>query len=122
MSDHDTYTFLLLFHKLLQFAANHAIDPRKVAPLSDEELRHPLAHYWINSSHNSYLVGNQLTSRSSSEMYRRILLEGGRCVTGRDRLRRAPSLAEAETLYLSEAARHGAPLPPVFHLPPDFYP
>lgn len=71
---------LIEFHKLLQFAANHAIDPRKVAPLSDEELRHPLAHYWINSSHNSYLVGNQLTSRSSSEMYRRILLEGGRCV------------------------------------------
>ena len=67
------------FQHYLLSDANSALDPMRTA-LQPERMTHPLAHYWIFSSHNSYLTGNQLTSDSSADMYRRICLSGCRCV------------------------------------------
>uniref|UniRef100_A0A8B9LEH7 Phosphoinositide phospholipase C n=1 Tax=Astyanax mexicanus TaxID=7994 RepID=A0A8B9LEH7_ASTMX len=45
-----------------------------------QEMDQPLAHYFISSSHNTYLTGRQFGGRSSVEMYRQVLLSGCRCV------------------------------------------
>lgn len=43
-----------------------------------QEMEQPLAHYFISSSHNTYLTGRQFGGKSSVEMYRQVLLSGCR--------------------------------------------
>ncbi|XP_053315485.1 1-phosphatidylinositol 4,5-bisphosphate phosphodiesterase beta-4 [Spea bombifrons] len=45
-----------------------------------QEMDHSLAHYFISSSHNTYLTGRQFGGKSSVEVYRQVLLSGCRCV------------------------------------------
>lgn len=44
------------------------------------DMTQTLAHYFIKSSHNTYLTAGQLTGVSSPEMYRQCLLAGCRCL------------------------------------------
>ncbi|KAM4729527.1 1-phosphatidylinositol 4,5-bisphosphate phosphodiesterase beta-1-like [Anableps anableps] len=69
---------LQAFSSYLSSDENGVIPPEKLD--QSEDMNFPLSHYFINSSHNTYLTAGQLAGSSSVEMYRQVLLAGCRCV------------------------------------------
>ncbi|KAM9335769.1 1-phosphatidylinositol 4,5-bisphosphate phosphodiesterase beta-3 [Symphorus nematophorus] len=69
---------LQAFARYLGGEENGIVPPERLDIIDD--MNQPLAHYFINSSHNTYLTMGQLTGPSSVEMYRQVLLTGCRCV------------------------------------------
>lgn len=66
------------FLRYLMSDDNAIVAPEKLDLHMDMD--QPLNHYFINSSHNTYLTGHQLRGKSSVDMYRQCLLAGCRCV------------------------------------------
>ncbi|KAK5876008.1 hypothetical protein CesoFtcFv8_027023 [Champsocephalus esox] len=69
---------LQAFTRYLGGEENSIVPPERLDIIDD--MNQPLSHYFINSSHNTYLTVGQLTGLSSVEMYRQVLLTGCRCI------------------------------------------
>ncbi|XP_056099516.1 1-phosphatidylinositol 4,5-bisphosphate phosphodiesterase beta-3 isoform X2 [Rhinichthys klamathensis goyatoka] len=69
---------LMAFAKYLGGDENSVVPSERLDIIDD--MNQPLSHYFINSSHNTYLTVGQLTGLSSVEMYRQVLLTGCRCI------------------------------------------
>ena len=66
------------FSHFLKYMASP--DANVMARYRIEDLSRPLTSYFIKSSHNTYLEGNQLSSKSSANAYTKALKRGCRCV------------------------------------------
>ncbi|XP_065898551.1 1-phosphatidylinositol 4,5-bisphosphate phosphodiesterase delta-4-like isoform X2 [Dysidea avara] len=66
------------FVSFLRSPENSVVNPEHEEVYQD--MTQPLSHYFINSSHNTYLEGHQLTGRSTTDAYVRALLQGCRCL------------------------------------------
>lgn len=69
------------FARYMMDKENYAITKTNTAKLSKTmNMNLPLSHYFIATSHNTYLTGHQLKGESSVELYNQVLLTGCRCV------------------------------------------
>ncbi|CAG7558166.1 unnamed protein product [Fusarium equiseti] len=74
LTDQDS----LNLHELIKYLTSPCGNILEMA--APQDLSWPLSNYFISSSHNTYLTGNQLSSDSSTEAYKDALLRGCRCV------------------------------------------
>ncbi|XP_069740315.1 1-phosphatidylinositol 4,5-bisphosphate phosphodiesterase gamma-1 [Narcine bancroftii] len=75
----DPFFYLDEFLTFL-FSKENSTWDSKFDQVCAEEMNNPLSHYWISSSHNTYLTGDQFSSESSLEAYARCLRMGCRCI------------------------------------------
>lgn len=73
----DTYTFDRF---LAVWWIRFGLDIESQVSIADKDLSKPISNYFIDSSHNTYLPGSQLSGKATVETYKRALRQGCRCV------------------------------------------
>jgi len=68
------------FNDFLRYMTSPSTNVIAAPDPKTQDLSWPLASYFISSSHNTYLTGNQLYSESSTDAYKNVLLRGCRCI------------------------------------------
>ena len=70
------------FYSILKSSPSFYIhnDVKAKSKMIYNDMTYPLSRYWINTSHNTYLTGNQITSNSAITAYIDALISGCRCV------------------------------------------
>lgn len=68
------------FKDFLQYMTSDASNVVGPLKATDQDLSYPLSSYFISSSHNTYLTGNQFSSDASTDAYKNVLLRGCRCI------------------------------------------
>jgi hypothetical protein len=68
------------FNDFLHYMTSDASNIVGPCRTTEQDLTYPLSSYFISSSHNTYLTGNQLYSESSTDAFKNVLLRGCRCV------------------------------------------
>jgi hypothetical protein len=76
--DEFLVSYAMFSNVMTNFTRCSLFDQSKVVEYQD--MTHPLPYYYMASSHNTYLEGDQLTSFSSVNRYVNDLLLGCRCV------------------------------------------
>lgn len=74
VADHDDQTGFDAFLKELSSPGSSTAVP------VNADTSYALSQYFISSSHNTYLTGNQLWSKASTDPYKDVLLRGCRCI------------------------------------------
>ena len=94
------------FEAYLYSTQNDAFDVSK-EDLDMRTMQQPLSEYFINSSHNTYLIGDQYTSASRVEMYSNALYRGCRCLELDIWDGSSADAAAAQTTRLTPVVWHG---------------
>ncbi|KAK8044240.1 1-phosphatidylinositol-4-5-bisphosphate phosphodiesterase delta-1 [Apiospora rasikravindrae] len=69
------------FDHFVRYMTSPAAEALAPAPAAQtQDMSWPLNSYFVSSSHNTYLEGNQLTSDASTEAYKKVLLRSCRCI------------------------------------------